>query len=147
MINKFSNKISNFERKKNVLFLFPNYFKIIGLCIAIPSFIALFFLVDIITGDFYISISEQLTVLGMLLFTLSKENEEDERIRDLRYRAFAFAVVVILVVQVLLPFFIIMVSLLVGNHKFHFTGLDVYMFMLILLVAQAAYFHKFKKEL
>lgn len=137
----------NFEMKKNVLFLLPNYFKFSGLGIAVPSFLAMFFEVSGARQDFYLSITEHLTILGLLMFTLAKEKEEDERIRDLRYRAFAFAVVAILVIQVLLPFFIIMVAWLIGNHKFHFTGFDVYMFMLILLVAQASYFHKFKKEL
>lgn len=141
-------KFWNFENKKNVLFLFPSYFKIISLSIAIPVFLALFFQFQLQYGAFYERVFKLLLILSLTIFTLSKEKQEDERMRDLRFRAFAFSVVILIVIQVVFPCIMLLFSLLRGNFNIRsFEPFDSYKLIFFLLLAQASYFHKFKKEL
>jgi hypothetical protein len=142
------NQFWKFENKKNVLFLFPSYFKIIGLSIAVPALFALVFQFEIHSGQFHERVFKLLLILGTFVFTLSKEKYEDERTRDLRFRAFAFSVVLLIGIQVVFPSVMLLFSLTAGDfNPKSFEPFDSYKILFMLLVAQASYFHKFKKEL
>lgn len=84
--------------KENKDKLLPNYFKKIGLVVAILPIILFIILrlTNILLGDnveYYRDIMMNTILLGMFLIAFSKEKVEDEMIRSIRYKAFASALV------------------------------------------------------
>ena len=82
----------------------PNYFKKIGLGLALLSVVALVFnkmTVDVLLAK---TLTKYALLFGLLLISLSKEKIEDERIILIRMRSFMIAFLIGVIYTIVIPF-------------------------------------------
>jgi hypothetical protein len=150
MKNKILNTFCEYEKKGGVFPLLNFQFKWIGFSIAFAALIGLILVKTstIEQVEFFKELSLQVILIGLFLIVLSKEKREDERIRKLRYRAFAFAFVLGTVVLLLAPFAAILLDAISGRLPLEweqdqgfFFIMSSYLFYFIM------YFQIFKRQL
>lgn len=140
------------NNEKYLFILLPKYFKIIGALVSFGSIITLL-IINNISYDFerinlINEILYYLILLGLIFVSFSKDKYEDERIANLRFRSFSFAVGVMTVLFVFQTLFDDIFDLIFSNED-HQSGIydGLFIFIIFLLLAQLLYFYKFKADL
>ncbi|WP_438961379.1 hypothetical protein [Nonlabens sp.] len=143
-------KFCEFEKKGGVFPLLPSFFLWIGLSICVISIVAMIFTAtqSVKNPGFYKDFFMHLILIGLFMITLVKDKNEDERIKKLRYRAFAFAFVLGTFTFLLMPFAILIKDVLLNESVIEW-GRDQSFFFIIssYLFYYLMYFQIFKRQL
>lgn len=141
-------KFCEFEKKGGVFPLLPSSFKLIGIAISVIAILGMIF--TYYYGDdhriFFKDLLMHTILIGLFLIVISRDKNEDERIKNLRYRAFAFAFVLGTGLLLLLPFINLMINglfeeVLEWEFQSFFFIMSSYLFYYLM------YFQIFKKQL
>ena len=125
--------------------LAPKYKKV-GWTISILSFLVFFLIRTLTEGDHIAaSIAGKLTLLGLLLISISKEEKEDERMIQLRARSYSFAFIAVVLYALLQPYINLGVEFLIRPGKAMFEEIPIFVVLWFMLVVQIAYFHLLKR--
>ena len=124
----------------------PHRFKKIGLVLSIVSFIGI--LIMKLTSNIpelkFILIYGM--IIGLLLYSISKDQIEDEFIINLRLQSYTFAFIVTVLSVLIQPLMNVIVDI-IKNNDIHFEGFDNSngRLILLMLIMQVSYFIILKK--
>jgi len=125
--------------------LLPNRYKLIGIIIAIASFIGML-LTKMLTGEeFYKILLSNIMLLSLLLTSVSRDKEEDEMTLRLRGQAFVFAFIWGVLYALLQPFINLLADAIMKSEKDTWTEMSVAQVMLFMLLIQLSFYHFSKK--
>jgi len=148
MKKSMSKKFCEFERKGGVFPLLPVSFKFIGIGIAVLAIVAMIitYYLDSTHKIFFKDLFMHLILIGLFFICISRDKNEDERVKGLRYRAFAFAFVLGTGILMLLPFINLLLSglfdqVLEWEFQSFFFIMSSYLFYYLM------YFQTFKRQL
>ena len=143
-----TSSVMNFERnsiEKMKKYQLPNYFKKIGIGIAVLSFLGLFV-------NKYMPNSEIMRIafrygmlLGMLIISISKEIIEDEFITKLRMQSYSFAFIISVVYALVFPFINYFVDSVLDGEVPLFKENGDFLILWFLLSIQVFYFEILKR--
>lgn len=135
----------NHERKsldKLKKFQLPNQAKNIGWVIFGIAFIALFFT----TRDTNLKLIAKYSILiGLLIISISKEEIEDELIKNLRMHSFTFAFIFAVFIAITNPLCSYLANFVFTEQQEPFGGIGDWMILWLLLSVQVFYFGYLKK--
>lgn len=143
----------NATNEKYFFWLLPYHFKTIGLLVASMALMAFVGINHVYTGIPRIALLNemlyQIMVLAMLSWSFSKDREEDERIANLRFRSYGFAMGLLVLLFLLQPLIELVIEFLFTNDDYvpPLYNLKFYIFLIGFFVLQSVYFYKFKKDL
>lgn len=123
----------------------PNFFKKIGIGVAVLSFVSLFvnkFTFDLIA---YREMAKYGMLIGMLLISISKDNIEDERIAQLRMQSYSFAFISGVILALIQPVINYGIDLMLNVENVVFKGNGDFLILWILLSVQVLSFAMLKR--
>lgn len=133
--------MNNEKRIKRSVYLFPNYFKKIGVLLILLSIII--FVVE--TQEIYFLFDEEYSLpiifllIGLALINFSKEKKEDERVRRIRYVTWSYS------------FYLIIFWVILGKiFSFAFDSVQLYnssVSLLLLILTMNILFFEANKEM
>ena len=141
-------KFCEYEKKGGSFPLLPYKYRWVSITVIVLSAIGYFtrFHLGLLHEDVWRHLFKSFMLLGLLAVIISKEKEEDERISNLRFRAFGFAFVFSLLMFILIPFFTLIKELIFSKVHFEIEQSVFYIFSMMMFF-QAMYFHIFKRQL
>lgn len=141
-------KFCEYEKKGGSFPLLPYKYRWVSITVIVLSAIGYFtrFHLGLLPEDVWRHLFKSFMLLGLLAVIISKEKEEDERISNLRFRAFGFAFVFSLLMFILIPFFTLIKELIFSKVHFEIEQSVFYIFSMMMFF-QAMYFQIFKRQL
>lgn len=148
MEKSFKQKLCDFDKKGLVFPLFPHRFKWVSIAIILLTAIGFFVRtqLDLFPEFIWRHLFKSFLLLGLLVFILCKEKQEDERIKNLRFRAFAFAFVFSMLMFILLPFVSFLKDWIQMQPTWEKEQNMFYIFSMMMFF-QIMYFYIFKRQL
>lgn len=147
-------KFWNFENKGHVLFLFPSFFKKLGVAIVFIAFITILVINNLLEQplereNLINSLLYKSILIGVALISFSKDKYEDERIASLRFRSYSFALGLFIYIFVAFPFLHAISDYIHESKGFYDADFydSSFFIILFILVSQLMYFYKFKTDL
>lgn len=141
-------KFCEYEKKGGSSPLLPYQYRWVGLGICLIAIVGLLFISmqEIEPSSFYKDLSMHTVLIGLFLLVISRDKNEDERTKQLRYRAFAFSFVLGTVMLLILPFIVILKNSIIGKaleweFQSFFFIMSSYLFYYLM------YFQIFKRQL
>lgn len=133
-------------KRMRKIHLLPNYFKKIGVALAILS-IFIMLLPKILGMETGIigSLGKNFFLVAMLLFTISKDQIEDELSMQLRAQSYSWAFVFGVAYAIIQPYITYSMELLLKPDKAVLVDLDVFSILWFMLMLQILFFYVFKK--
>ncbi|MEO9954544.1 hypothetical protein [Nonlabens sp.] len=150
MEKSFKQKFCDFDKRGLVFPLIATRYKYIGLAISAISVIGLlsFKLLEIASLDLWSGVFKSFILSGLIITMLSKEKLEDERIKNLRFRAFAFAFLLAVVMIVFMPFAALLIDSVIGRFPLVWEqDQSVFYIISTMIFFQMMYFNIFKRQL
>jgi hypothetical protein len=138
------------ERKRlNKLtdFRLPRIFWSIGIIITAVSIISMFVRAFVFESDteWIKELSRKGLIIGMLLMSISKDNEEDELTIKLRMQSYAFAFVIGVAYALIMPYVEFGVSNVVHDGGEAYKNLGDFQVLIFMLLIQLMSFHTLKR--
>lgn len=133
----------HYEKMRN--WQLPDYFKKIGITIAIISFITLF--LNAFSFELsWLKISSKYGILaGLLIISISKEKIEDELVTKLRMQSYTFAFLMAVLFSLFQPFLNFSVDWIGNAETAVFKDNGDFMILWMLLFVQVFYFEMLKR--
>jgi ribose/xylose/arabinose/galactoside ABC-type transport system permease subunit len=133
------NKITNFR--------LPHIFWTIGMIVTGLSIVMMFIRAFAMEGDteWLRDLAKKGLLVGMLLMSISKDNEEDELTIKLRMQSYAFAFVVGVAYALVMPYVEFGVSNVVNSGGEAFKNLGDFQVLSFMLLVQLMSFHTLKR--
>jgi hypothetical protein len=124
----------------------PANYKSIGIILSILLFVVFFLIRAFTEGDTLASdITSKLLLLSLLMISLSKEDQEDERIQSLRARSYSLAFIFGVIYAIFQPYINLGVAAIIRPEKAVFEELPLFVILWFMLVVQIALFHLLKR--
>ena len=133
----------SFEKFKR--YQLANSFKKVGIILALFSFLFLFVNKYFFDSQVYRETLRYGMLLGMLLISISKEKEEDERITTLRMQSYTFAFIAGVILALIQPFINYGVDFVLGIEEAAFKDNGDFLILWVLLSVQVFSFEMLKK--
>ena len=132
-------------KRLNKLYLLPNYWKKIALIIFLLSIAGLLFLKSM-EGEFVIlkDLARKGFLVGMLLFTISKDKIEDELTSKLRAQSFSLAFVCGVGYTLVQPYINYAAKYFIKPEKAIFAEVEVFVILWFMLLIQMLFFYTLK---
>lgn len=132
---------------KIINFRLPHKFMAIGGAIAALSMVMMFVRDFVMEGDteWLKALLLKSLLIGMLLISISKDNEEDEMTMTLRSQSYAIAFVIGVIFAFVIPYVKFGVSNVVHSGGEAFKDLGGFQVLLIMLVIQLMFYHNLKR--
>lgn len=142
-------QLCDIDKKGMVFPLLPSSFKWIGILISILAIVIMFLVKynELEQMELYKDIMMHIILIGLFVMVLAREKNEDERVQQLRYRAFAFSFVLITFILLLMPFISILLDGLTDKLPLEWEQQNFFFIMSYYLFFYLAYFQIFKRSL
>ena len=127
------------------IFQLPHSAKKVGVIIAVLAFALLFVNAFLMDKEIYRMVARYGLLIGLLIVSISKEAIEDERIKSLRMRSYAFAFVAGVAFSLVHPFVDAGVDLLIDPDSATVKEAGDFVILWLLLSIQVFSFHIFKR--
>lgn len=150
MRSNFLKNFCEFEKKGGTFPLISYQFKWIGWAIAISAVAALISakILDSSQAAFYKQLFMHALLIGLFMIVITKDKDEDERINELRYRAFSFAFVLGTAMVLLMPLAAMVLDALAGRLPLEWEqDQSIFFIMSSFLFYYLMYFQIFKRQL
>jgi len=133
------NKIINFR--------LPHKFMSIGIAIAAVSIITMFIRAFVLEGDtlWLKELAKKGLLVGMLIMSISRDREEDEKTMLLRSQSYAIAFVVGVVYALVMPYIELGVSNVVNSGGEVYKDLGDFQVLSFMLLIQLMFYHNLKR--
>lgn len=150
----FLSTILTHRTKKNVLFLFPAFFRRIGVAMVFCAIITILVINNLLEQalereDLINSLLYKSILIGLTFISFSKDRYEDERIASLRFRSYSFAFGLFIYIFVTYPFLYAISDLIHGTKPDYGAVFynNAFFSIVFMFVSQLIYFYKLKAEL
>lgn len=142
--------IQECEQKRTRFFLnykLPNYWKKIGLIGAIVSLLVIMS-TSLFDGNFELlkDVFRKVVLAFLLLMVLAREEEEDERIQNIRAQSFSFAFLAGVLYALFQPLVNLLVASIFISEKASFEDLGDFQILWLMLTVYLLFFHFLKKR-
>lgn len=143
-------KIMDSERKrfeKIINFRLPHKFMSIGIAVVLLSIIMMFVRAFAMEGDteFLKELLKKTLLIGMLLMSISRDNEEDEMTITLRSQSYAIAFVIGVAYALVMPYVEFGVSNVVNSGGEVLKDLGDFQVLVFMLMIQLMFYHNLKR--
>jgi hypothetical protein len=137
------------QLQKIVNFGLPNYFKKIGIAVAVIPFVTIIVLkiADLELSETIKFISKRILLVGLLIIALSREKIEDEMIHSLRVKAFTGAFIGGVVYTLIFPVIVYIAKLVFGKEGKLLTDVGDFQILWFMLFMYLVFFHMIKRKL
>lgn len=150
MKDGFLKRFCEYEKKGGSFPLLSYRLKWVGFGICLTAIVGLLFIAlqEIDHTSFYKELLMHIILIGLLFIVLAREKNEDERIHNLRYRAFAFAFILGTVMLLLMPLAAIVLDTIAGRLPLEWEQDQSFFFIISsYLFYYLMYFQIFKRQL
>ena len=142
--------IQECEQKRTRFFLnykLPNYWKKIGLIGAIVSLLVIMS-TSLFDGNFELlkDVFRKVVLAFLLLMVLAREEEDDERIQNIRAQSFSFAFLAGILYALFQPLVNLLVASIFMSEKASFEDLGDFQILWLMLTVYLLFFHFLKKR-
>ncbi|MCF8261867.1 MAG: hypothetical protein K9J12_13895 [Melioribacteraceae bacterium] len=123
----------------------PNYFKKVGYALFILSIVSMFINAFTVNDLMFREIVKLGMLIGLLLVSISKEEIEDELVKELRMQSYTFAFIAGVVFSLLMPFVDFIFDYFSSGNGAIVKDLGDWQILWLLLSIQVFYFEYLKK--
>lgn len=130
-----------------IAFRLPKWFMTIGISISLVSILLMFFR-ETLFGEASNVIKEglqKILLVGMLIMSLTKDNEEDEMTMQLRMNSYAWGFITGVLYALIMPFVEFGVGSVINGSSETYSNLGDYQVLLFMLLVQLMSYHVLKR--